>query len=173
MSSIAAKSGILALCLWIWFGCAAAADRETAVVGKLYRDFAWQAFANQPELFGADIAHQGRARLLAYFTPELAGLLLRDAACQDEEGGICKLDFDLLFASQDPRVSDLEIESTGPGRATARFKDPVSGVVTRIAFEVVRINGAWKIADVIYDGPPAQSLRRRLQGEGQVAKCTF
>ncbi len=88
---------------------AAKADPETAVVAKLYEDFAWQAMTGQPDLFGQDVSHLNRRALEQYFAPALADLLLQNAACEVKYQGICNLDFDLLFASQDPLVSDLEI----------------------------------------------------------------
>jgi hypothetical protein len=141
---------------------AATTNGEAAVVAKLYKDFAWQALASQHDLFGDDVAHQGKATLEQYFAPALADLLVKDAACQIRSRGICNLDFDLLFDSQDPRVTDLEVSTTSPGHVAVIYKDPVDGKTTRIDFDMARIGGAWKIADVIYGRPDKVSLKRLL-----------
>jgi hypothetical protein len=141
---------------------AATTNGEAAVVAKLYKDFAWQALASQHDLFGDDVAHQHKATLEHYFAPTLADLLVKDAACQMRSQGICNLDFDLLFDSQDPRVTDLEVSATSPGHVAVVYKDPVDGKATRIDFDVARVAGNWKITDVIYNRPDKVSLKRVL-----------
>jgi len=141
---------------------AATTNGEAAVVAKLYKDFAWQALASQHDLFGDDVAHQSKATLEHYFSPALADLLVNDAACQIRSRGICNLDFDLLFDSQDPRVTDLDVTTTSPGRVAVIYKDPVDGKATRMEFDVARVAGQWKIADIIYSRPDRVSLKRVL-----------
>jgi hypothetical protein len=108
------------------------------------------------------VAHQRKATLEHYFAPALADLLVKDAACQMRSQGICNLDFDLLFDSQDPRVTDLEVSATSPGHVAVVYKDPVDGKATRIDFDVARVAGNWKITDVIYNRPDKVSLKRVL-----------
>lgn len=141
---------------------ATAANSEALVVTRLYKDYAWQAMASQTPLFGEDIAHQNKAVLGKYFSPALTDLLLKDSACQLAYQGICKLDFDVLFNSQDPRVTDLDVTKTSPGNVTVSFKDPVDGHETRIDYVVVQIAGQWKIADVYYWNPDKASLKQLL-----------
>jgi hypothetical protein len=167
MSSIAVKRLALmasvALSIgWCGTALAAKADNEAAVVAKLYKDFAWQAVASQADLFGDDLSHQGKATLEKYFSPALADLLVKDAACQTRSQGICNLDFDLLFNSQDPRVTDLNVTAASPGRVSVVYKDPVDEKKTQIDFEVTRVGGAWKITDVIYKRPDKVSLKQVL-----------
>ena len=119
MSSIAVKRLALMLSVALtigWSGpvLAAKTDNEAAVVTKLYKDFAWQAVASQADLFGDDLSHQRKETLEKYFSPALADLLVKDAACQTRSQGICNLDFDLLFDSQDPRVTDLNVTGLVP-----------------------------------------------------------
>jgi hypothetical protein len=141
---------------------AAKAETEAGVVAKLYKDFAWQGIGGQPDLFGEDVAHQSRATLERYFTPGLAGLLVKDAACQVKEQGICNLDVDLLFDSQDPRVTDLEVSTVSPGRVAVVFKDPVNDEKTKIQFKVTQVAGKWKIADIVYTKRGESSLKNVL-----------
>ena len=166
-SSIAAKrvSIIVSSALAIgWSGpvFAAKVNNEAAVVARLYKDFAWQAVASQADLFGEDLSHQSKSTLEKYFAPALADLLVKDAACQMKSQGICNLDFDLLFDSQDPRVTDLDVSTTSPGKVSVVYKDPVDDKATRIDFDVARVDGAWKITDVIYNRPEQVSLKRVL-----------
>lgn len=166
MSSIAAKrlglivSAVLAIG-WSGTVLAAKVDNEAAVVAKLYKDFAWQAIASQ-DLFGDDLSHQNKSTLEKYFAPALVDLLVKDAVCQVKSQGICKLDFDLLFDSQDPRVTDLEVTTTSPGRVSVVYKDPVDDKTTRIDFEVARVAGRWRIMDVVYRRPDKMSLKQVL-----------
>ncbi len=147
---------------WSSAAFAANTDKETVVVAKLYKDFAWQAMASQADLFGEDLAHQRKATLEKYFAPALADLLIKDAACQVKHRGICNLDFDLLFGSQDPRVTDLDITALSAGKVAVVFKDPVDDKTTRIDFEVGQVAGASKIKDVIYRKPERVSLKSVL-----------
>jgi hypothetical protein len=167
MSSIAVKRLALiasaALSIgWCGTALAAKADNEAAVVAKLYKDFAWQAVASQADLFGDDLSHQGKATLEKYFSPALADLLVKDAVCQTRSQSICNLDFDLLFDSQDPRVTDLDVTTTSPGRVSVVYKDPVDEKKTQIDFEVARVGRAWKITDVVYRRPDKVSLKQVL-----------
>jgi hypothetical protein len=114
------------------------------------------------DLFGDDLAHQKRATLEKYFVPSLADLLIRDAACHVREEGICNLDSDVLFNSQDPRVTDLEIATVAPGKVGVVFNDPATDNKTRIVFDVSRIAGAWKINNIVYTTSEKRSLRQAL-----------
>lgn len=156
MASIALALG------WSSVAFAAKPKSEASVVVKLYKDFAWQAIASQADLFGGDLAHQRKASLEKYFTSALAELLVRDAACQVKSQGICNLDFDLLFDSQDPRVTDLEVETVASGKVTVTFKDPVSDEQKRIGFNLAQVSGKWRIADIIYAKNGQQSLLKVL-----------
>jgi hypothetical protein len=170
MSSIAAKRlGLIvpaALAIgWSATVLAAKVDNEAVVVAKLYKDFAWQAVASQGDLFGDDLSHQSKSTLEKYFAPALANLLVKDAACQKRFQDICNLDFDLLFDSQDPRVTDLDVSTTSPGKVSVVYKDPVDGKATRIDFDVARVAGIWKITDVVYHRPEQVSLKRVLSAK--------
>jgi hypothetical protein len=167
ISSIAVKQFsalVLAAAAIGWTGTAAAAkaNPEAAVVAKLYKDFAWQAMAGQPDLFGKYVSHLDKSALEQYFDPALTELLLKDATCSVKYQGICNLDFDLLFASQDPLVSDLEITTVAPGKVSVTFINPVDQKKTKIDFKIKRIGGAPKIADVIYRMPDPSSLVKML-----------
>jgi hypothetical protein len=147
---------------WTSTAVAGKAETEAAVVARLYKDFAWQAIASQPDLFGEDLAHQSKATLEKYFAPALAELLVQDAVCQARSQGICNLDFELLFDSQDPRVTDLDVETLAPGKVSVVFKDPINEEKTKIEFNLAQVAGKWKIADIIYRKNGEPSLKKVL-----------
>ena len=143
---------------------AASDSTGVAVVARLYRDFGWQAFAIQHEVFGEGVTHQGKEVLGRYFSRDLGRLLVEDAACQKRERGICQLDFDILFNAQDPVVTDLELTVLAPGKVLVRFKNPMSREVFAIEYRLARAAGRWRIADVVYGQQDGRSLKRTLQG---------
>lgn len=144
------------------FAVAAQAEPEAKVVARLYKDYAWQAFANQPDLFGEGLTGASRTRLEEYFAPTLAHLLADDAACQIRTKELCSLDFDPLFNSQDPRVTDLNVEALSLGKVRVQFKDPVTDASTRIDFLLEKVKGKWRIYNVIYIAPEQLSLKDAL-----------
>jgi hypothetical protein len=148
----------------IWTSPAVAATAQDAVslVARLYKDFAWQAIVSQPGLFGEDLSHQPKPVLERYFDAPLASLLANDAACQARVQGICNLDFDLLFDSQDPSVIDLEIKALAAGAVSVEFKNPISNQKTKISFRVATVSGNWKITDVFYHRSGGISLKTIL-----------
>jgi hypothetical protein len=141
---------------------AAQSESEAKVVARLYQDYAWQAMATQPDLFGEGLASASKNRLEHYFAPELAHLLVEDSSCEAKNHEICNLDFDLLFDSQDPRVTDLEVTRLGPGRVRVHFNDPVTDKKTLIEFKLTLANGKWRITDIVYGRHPQESLKTVL-----------
>lgn len=81
--------------------------------------------------------------------------------------GIRNLDVALLFHSQDPRVTDLDIQPRSTDQVEVAFKDPVRGERTKIAFRLARVDGKWGGADILY-GQQGTSLKnvlsRRMPG---------
>lgn len=90
-----------------------------AVVYRLYKDFGWTAIFDgtvieEEERLGKPIAWQTFNVLNRYFTPELSKLILKEARCRiSKRGELCNLEFDLMFASQDPAATDLLITAIG------------------------------------------------------------
>lgn len=141
---------------------AAAPNAKLAPVAALYRSFAWEALTGDTALFGHSLAGQPSSELSKYFATDLAKLIADDAACQTRSRELCRLDFDILFDSQDPRVVDLRI-SPGPSNTVAvTFKDPVTDEATLISYSVVRAGNMWRISDVAYKGAGRKTLRALL-----------
>jgi hypothetical protein len=145
----------------------ARAESAKSVVARLYKDFAWQALSSQSELFGDVLANQKKAVLERYFSPDLAALLLQDAACQAKTREICNLDFDPIFASQDPSVTDLEIGDAKSNTVPVEFKSPASNDAVRVNFKMTMVGGAWKISDITYNSMKQTSLKKLLSKTSQ------
>lgn len=133
-----------------------------AVVSMLYRDFAWEALSSDTT-FGAPLAEQPRPVLERYFDSALATLLINDAMCEvRSKGDACNLEFDVIFASQDPSASDLEITSSGTDRVAVSFAYPGNGKKIHLEYVMAHTRSGWRIKDVIYHDWNDQSLVRVL-----------
>lgn len=141
---------------------AAPVSAEAQVVAHLYKDFGWQAFATQSELFGESLEQQRKDVLARYFSTQLVELLIQDAECEAREKGLCRLDIDILFNSQDPVVTDLKIQMLAPGKVQVNFTNPVNRERTEIRFVVANTSGQWRIVDVLYSQKPERSLKQTL-----------
>ena len=141
---------------------AAPAQDMRAPVTSLYKAFAWQALSENNKLFGDALMDQPAATLSQYFEPTLSRLIADDAACQRRTHEICHLDFDILFDSQDPRVTDLTIAVASHNTVEVRYKDPVSDAETLITFTVAKQAAGWRISDVSYAKQGSKTLRKLL-----------
>ena len=105
---------------------------------------------------------ENRTVLEEYFTSELAGLIVKDAVAAQGEVGA--LEFDPLYESQDPQITNFKVgevkwggipkhkgDEAEEGLAVVEvtFKD--SGKARRIGFRFAQnAQKAWKIADINY-----------------------
>lgn len=117
--------------------------------------------------------HQTKNRALVdrYFMKDLADMIWKDAVTAKGEVGV--IDFDPLFGSQDPQISDFKINKSG-WAADAKFgdEDKASVEVTFknqgkkqtvvFAFDQDKTK-TWKIYDIRY--PNDISLRNLLAGK--------
>lgn len=135
----------------------------STVVAKLYKDFAWEALGTSDAAFGAPLSEQPLVVLDNYFDGALASLLVNDAACvQRSQGDECNLSFNLMFASQDPGASDLEIKPVGSDRVAVSFTYPGNGEKIRLEYITVQTHSGWRIRDVVYRNQNDESLVRIL-----------
>ena len=119
---------------------------------------------------------KNRAVLARYFTDELVGLIIKDAVASDGEVGA--IEFDPLYESQDPVITNFKVGKVNWGGILKRdgdepedglavvevtFKD--SGKSRSIGFRFHQdAKKAWKIADINYsDGSTMVGL---LRGDG-------
>ena len=164
------KPGTFLLLLFLVFtfavppGTLAAAPRiyekPEDVVAWVYRDFAFSVI--MPFYWDdASLTEQPEETLLLYFTDELASLIIKDRQCAEDTYGICNLDFDPIFASQDPAAMDLEITPADESNTVhVQFTYPGNGQKIRISYEVEKTPRGWRIKDIIYSD--IRSLRKIL-----------
>ena len=134
--------------------------RPEDVVAWIYRDFAFDAI--MPLYWeNAKLIEQSRKTLLLYFTDELTSLILKDRQCVIDTHEVCKLDFDPIFASQDPGAMDLEISPADKSNIVhVQFRYPDNGEKISLSYHVEKTGRGWRIRDIIYTD--AGSLRNLL-----------
>lgn len=101
---------------------------------------------------------EDKARVDKYFTKSFANLLWKDAV--ESKGEVGRIDFDPLYGSQDPQITDFVIGETGWGGdkkfgpdteavVQVTFKD--SGKEKMISYRFLQgKNKEWKIDDIRY-----------------------
>lgn len=138
------------------------ADERVAVVGNLYKAFAWQALSSSDDVFGKPLTEQEGAVLLRYFDRELTSLLVDDHRCAVTTGELCNLDFDPIFASQDSAATDLSIRSLANNTVAVEFTYPSSGEKIRLEYRLTKNENGWRIGDILYPGMSKATLKQLL-----------
>jgi len=133
-------------------------DEAASVVRLLYKNYAWEALFAQSEF--TPLVNQTDEELARYFSPSMVHLLHTDRVCREQTHEICSLDFDPLFASQDPSgVYDLEAVRQG-GHVSVTFRQDADKKVL-VDFKVIATKDGWKIDDIRYpDGSQLSLLLR-------------
>ena len=142
-------------------------DDSTAVVYRLYKEFAWEAlFASTDDagkILGRPLLTQSREVLGKYFDDELVRLFLKESACVAKNPGeLCKLEFNPIFASQDPAASELSITSANPRRVDVQFEYPSDHSKIRLSYVMGLTPKGWRIVDIKYSDSDA-SLKDLLR----------
>jgi len=157
--------GVISLALPILATPAAASrlpDERVVIVRNLYKVVAWQALSNSDNVFGKPLLQQEGSVLRRYFDLELASLLVKDRYCIAQTGEICNLDFDPIFASQDPAAADLSIRSAPNDMVAVEFTYPSSGEKVRLEYRMAKTQAGWRISDIRYPGMSDVTLKQLL-----------
>ncbi|MFC3471829.1 YbjP/YqhG family protein [Massilia oculi] len=88
--------------------------------------------------------------------------MIKDRQCAAKAGGICNLDFDPIFASQDPAAVDLSIRSMPNDIVAVEFTYPAHGERVKLEYRLAKNEGAWRIGDIRYPGMSDTSLKQLL-----------
>lgn len=160
----------LFLCTMLFLSCVANAielDAKKAIVYQLYKDFGWSAVfdasGEAKYYLGKTIEEQSQDVLSKYFSPELVTLFLQEANCNAiRKGELCNLEFDPIFASQDPAASELSISSVENDNVTVQFIYPSNGMKVNLLYKLAKFKEGWRISDIIYPGNNAPSLKAIL-----------
>jgi len=154
-----------ALSLLTTIGSAAEPPAPHLIVKELYA-----AHASEKSPF---FQSEDRKRLDPFFTKELGDLLVKDVV--EAKGDLGRLDFDPLFGSQDPQITDFVIGETGLGGdkkfgpgdeavVQVTFKD--SGAERMISFRFIQgKDKVWLIEDVRYPDLDNVLLKDLLSGK--------
>ncbi|WP_374567469.1 hypothetical protein [Nitrosomonas sp.] len=142
-------------------------DEKKSVVYQLYKDFGWSAIfdvsAETESYLGKPIEEQSPDILSKYFSPELVKLFLKEAECkQFRKGELCNLEFDPIFASQDPAAMEISINSAESNVIIVQFRYPSNTAKINLKYQLERIGNQWRISDIAYLGEPSVSLKEIL-----------
>jgi hypothetical protein len=126
-------------------------EPRVAHVTALYKRYAW-------ELIDWDgptrpLAAQSRRELERWFTLELAYAIAADHRCVELSHEICKLDFAILWGSQDPDVTEVQVRSLDPATVRVLLKASgrsASAPTVHVDARMVRTAQGWRIADLAY-----------------------
>jgi hypothetical protein len=135
------------------------------VVRKLYADYAWETrdseVGTRLPLF-ADSA----AVLQRYLDRPLLRASLADQACEARTAGVCNLDFDPMWDSQDPGGATVTIAATkDPVIVQARIRYPNDRALHVVTYRLRRTPDGWRIADM--SNPKWRSLLELLRRQVQ------
>ncbi|WP_369977408.1 hypothetical protein [Xanthomonas bundabergensis] len=130
---------------------------------NLYHDYAWVAVIGG-QWKGNEISSEEKSTLENFFDPHIASLIDKDNKCRSK-GEVCNLDFDPIYASQDPAIYDLKVGRVNKNKVKVTFKYPETHEVISIDYSVVKLGSGWRINDVCYsDG---SCLSRILEGSAK------
>jgi hypothetical protein len=134
-----------------------------AAVTRLYKDYAWEAVIEEPIVPGS-LLEQPRSVLARYFDDTLTAALLTDRACAAKAHGICNLDFDPIWASQDPDgATSLRVTATPDSNVVAvSYVYAPNGSPHSLSYHLRKTPRGWRIHDIVYpDGTSLLGLLAR------------
>lgn len=132
------------------------------MVASLYKAFAWMTLSSSEHLFGKPLVQQEATVLRRYFDAALTASIIEDRRCIEKSAEICNLDFDPIFATQDPGATDFSIHPKSDGVVAVEFTYPSSRERIRLEYRMVQTEGTWRIADIWYPGLSDSSLKQIL-----------
>jgi len=133
------------------------------LIVKLYKEYAWEAVIDEPVDSDAGLLEQPVDILNRYFDPHMVSLILRDRVCE-EKNGICRLDYDPIWDSQDPSGA-MEMKIQPMADSSKVSVDFIyAGHTTRmhIVYVLSRTRDGWRISDIQGTTP---SLRKLLEAD--------
>jgi hypothetical protein len=116
------------------------------IVFKLYRDYAWEAI--MAGSFSDELLEQPQNVLEQYFDEKLTALILKNRVCEEKKG-MCNLDFNPIWDSQDPSAGDLTVEKTDKQNiVSVKFRYPSTDERTELKYRVTKTAAGWRISDI-------------------------
>lgn len=133
-------------------------EEKEMVIYNLYKNYSWQAIFLKSKF--KNIAEQPYNELNKYFDDELSRLIALDNKClQKNLGQVCKLNFDIIFASQDPKACDLRINYSKNGNIQVLYSYPSTSEKIILEYKIEHKKNGWKIVDILYKNNINKSLK--------------
>jgi hypothetical protein len=149
------KALVAGLCLFavnIAIGQAPAPTNALAAVVKLYRDFAWEAVSEDPDLSQLDLFGRSQAEMSRYLDSKLIALVMRDRACSRRTQGVCNLDFSPIWDSQDPVGITVKIKPTpDPNVVAVTLTFPDQQPKAELQYVMTKSPAGWRVGDIRYN----------------------
>jgi hypothetical protein len=94
------------------------------------------------------------ASLQRYFEPKLAALMIKDRKDAAKRGDVPEFDADPFVGGQDWEIGpvDIVVRDIAPDKASATAKFSNAKMPTTVVYDLVKLNGNWRIADITWDG---------------------
>lgn len=119
------------------------------LITTLYKNYAWEAVIEQPDLSSLDLFDQPRNVLARYFDERLVRLILRDRECAEKTHEVCRLDFMPMWSSQDPGAENLIIQQTDKAEiVSVQFRYPGNGELIKLTYQLSQTAKGWRISDI-------------------------
>ena len=124
---------------------------RAALVSRLYEDFACEVTSDSGCPEGRALVDLKRSALASYFDDQLVELWLADRTCVARTREICNLDFDPVWASQDPVGTSFKVVPTANATIVnvELFHAP-TGDRKVLHYTVVRTAAGWRIHDIAH-----------------------
>ena len=143
---------------------AAGVEAKTSVIARLYKEYAWEAIfdtAAAPSRNWKTLLDEKPEILVRFFDDALTRLIVEDRNCRQRTHEICRLDYEPIWASQDPAATDLRISpGQEPSMIVVAFGYPGDKRALEVTYRMSLTRRGWRIADVL--GPGGLSLLATL-----------
>lgn len=120
------------------------------VIKRLYRDYAWQALGLDLDI--PTVSGQTMSELERYFDSAISKLIVEDGECSERTEDVCRLDFNIIFDSQDAAAYEIKISQINTkDEIRVSFKYPSNRKAIKLVYKMVRTNKGWRIKDIYYE----------------------
>lgn len=122
-------------------------DSPVGIVMRLYHDYAFGAVIDQNVPY-EPIENEPQAVLERYFDSYLTEKLLEDQRCAKRLGGICNLDFQPMWDSQDMIGTSVEISAGDKQNQVIVALNYNQIAKGRLIYHTVKTSHGWRIHDI-------------------------
>jgi hypothetical protein len=131
--------------------CAAAGAARADAAAKAFLEKIYAAYKGKNS---KGVPLDSDAKLRLYFEPKLAALMIKDMKDAQKRGDVPELDSDPFVAGQDWEIGpvDIAVRDTAPDKASAAVKFANFKMPTTVLYDLVKLSGSWRIADITWDG---------------------